>query len=61
MTNKILRIVPDDCLEKNKSECVGAIILLPQASKQIDNSEHVHTLSIYLINDLHKKIKVITL
>ncbi len=61
MTNKILRIVPDDCSGKNKSECAGAVILLPYTSKQIDDSEHVQTLSIYLINDLHKKIKVITL
>lgn len=61
MTNKIVRIVPDGCAEKNKSECNGTVISLPQSSKQLEAAEHVRTLDIYLINDSQKKIKVITL
>ncbi|WP_336285977.1 hypothetical protein [Citrobacter arsenatis] len=61
MTNKILRIVPMGCSEYDKEECRGALISLPQTRKQIDVTDGIRSLDIYLINDSQKKVKVITL
>ncbi|EAW8185584.1 hypothetical protein HX52_25815 [Salmonella enterica] len=61
MTNKILRIVPGGCAGNRKDECSGAVISLPQTRKQIDDTDSVRSLTIYLIGNSQKKIKVITL
>ncbi|HAK6119785.1 TPA: hypothetical protein H2R31_004934 [Salmonella enterica] len=61
MTNKILRIVPGGCAGNRKDECSGAVISLPQTRKQIDDTDSIRSLAIYLIGNSQKKIKVITL
>ncbi|HFW3091205.1 TPA: hypothetical protein ACIBE3_004914 [Salmonella enterica subsp. enterica serovar Reading] len=61
MTNKILRIVPGGCAGNRKYECSGAVISLPQTRKQIDDTDSIRSLAIYLIGNSQKKIKVITL
>lgn len=61
MTNKILRIVLDGCKKDVRQQCNGSVISLPTTTKEIDVTENIRLLDIYLINDIQKKVRTITL
>ncbi|EKN3347920.1 hypothetical protein NE897_10310 [Yersinia ruckeri] len=61
-SNKIIRVLPQDCASSGPSECLSNIISLPGTTKEIDAESSVSTtLSFYDFSELSKKIKEVTL
>lgn len=60
-SNKIIRVLPENCIGVKPSDCIDSIISLPGTKKQIDSSLIRTTLSFYEFSTLSKKIKEITL
>lgn len=61
-SNKIVRVLPNDCSGVGPSKCLSSIISLPGTTKEIDSESTLSTtLSFYDFSELSKKIKEVTL
>ena len=60
-SNKIIRVLSDECIGKEPSSCVSSIISLPGTTKRVDAASVGARLSFYEFSNISKKIKEVTL
>ena len=60
-SNKILRVMVDDCQQSTQQSCQGAVMTLPGTEKMVSASGNKVILNIYMIDSNQKQIKEITL